>query len=616
MSLKTRFFVLSLVYIAATITFYLVMENQKDELRTIRHRIEDDWEETRLLMEMSGSINKIHLEFEERVLDADRDTMLRHLSEARAYSEEIRDHAEDDITGEQGEEQEFAALERLDEGLREWETFIRTIPPEDSTAEDCLRSMNAIYGRSMIAMGDYNQGALEELDASLNRLDRSEDILEDMSQTWMIGMFILLALAWLGFGVWMLRPIGKLQMMVRHVREGRFDSVANGRAPGEIGEVISSFQEMAAEVRSFTNDLEQRVQERTEELESSRRQLRQMLDRLPDAVGLATPDGRIVMANETYETLLSPKGASMLGEVRKSKSTPQGYRLWPGPDGTARVLDVQEFPINTSEGNPDVVLEYVRDMTRQVEVEAALASSQKLVAIGRLSSGMAHEINNPLTAIGACAEGLLKRLKAEQFERETFLDYLQTIYDEVFRCKEITERLLDLSRRREHEFTTFRPGDLLRDIALLVSKLAESKNVEIDNSAEDETELHSCPSAMRQVFLNLLMNAIEACDNGGKVQIATELRNDTLSVSIEDDGAGIDPQDTSHLFEPFFTRRRDRSGTGLGLYVCQGLVDALGGAIAAESEGPGKGSRFIVTLPLHPRNAAGEIRHEEVSPDE
>ncbi|MCB2154080.1 HAMP domain-containing protein [bacterium] len=606
MSLKTRFFVLSLLFVAGTVTFYLIMENQKEELRSIRHRIEDDWEETRLLMELSDQISDIHMEFEGSGLEADREMAMSHLGEALARAAEIRDHAEDDPTGDEGEEQELTSLARLDQTLHDLQAFINTSPAPGTTEEDLLRQMNALYGRSMIAIGNYNQGALEELDSSLDRLDRSEEVLENMSHTWTIGMFVLLALAWVGFGIWLLRPIRRLQKMVRYVRNGKFESVSGARAPGEIGEVISSFQDMATEIHYFTTQLEHRVQERTQELESSRRQLRQMLDLLPDAVGLATPDGKIVMANDTYRTLLSPDGVSKVKELQQGKRTPQGYFQWVSPDGTSRMLDVQELPIATVDGQTDVVLECVRDMTRQLEVEAALASSQKLAALGRLSSGMAHEINNPLTAIGACAEGLLKRLKADQLERETFFDYLQTIHDEVFRCKEITERLLDLSRRREHELKDFQPCDLIEDVTRLVGKLAESKGVTIESCLGDDAEIHSSPSAFRQVILNLLMNSIEACDNGGRIEIEGAWSNGDVQISIQDNGVGIAPEDLDHLFEPFFTRRRDQNGTGLGLYVCQGLIDALGGKLRAESEGRGKGSRFIVTLPRHPRTLTEE----------
>jgi signal transduction histidine kinase len=358
---------------------------------------------------------------------------------------------------------------------------------------------------------------------------------------------------------------------------------------------------MAASIGMFTENLESLVRQRTEELETSRAQLRRMLDGLPEAVALVErPDGRILFANAPWRSLLGEGAHSPVPALLKTPAGPEGCHAFEPPgEESPRQLAIITRELSPPEGSGSVVLEHVRDMTQQLRTNAALASSQKLASIGRLSSGIAHEINNPLTAIAACAEGLLKRIGTPRFEEDIVKEYLGTIHDEVFRCKEITGKLLESSRPHEPGMATCVPCELIHSAVQLTSPLAERSGVHIRIADCADADLISDGPTIRQILLNLLLNAVEASADGGEVVASCETEGPWCLLRVADTGRGIAPEDLQRLFEPFFTRRPDGSGTGLGLFVSQGLALALGGGIEAESQGPGCGALFTLRLPLN-----------------
>jgi signal transduction histidine kinase len=395
--------------------------------------------------------------------------------------------------------------------------------------------------------------------------------------------------------------------MVRRVRSRDFAiSEDPRREPREVGELMTSFVAMARELEAFTRDLEERVAERTAELEQERRRLKLIIDRLPDAVGLSGPDGALLVCNSTYERLLGGRDRSRVAQVLSGEATPQGYRRHADAEGESHLLDVRVYPLADDDEAQldDVQLEHLRDMTRLCNVEAALATSQKLAAIGRLASGIAHEINNPLTAIAACAEGLQRRLATPPLDHDTFAEYLEIVRREVFRCKEVTEKLLDLARPRREQPQRFLAMEPVSSTIRLLSPLAERRGIRLESTGGGDVEVDTDRRAVEQIVLNLLLNAIEASDDGGSVTLSIRAGQDDVEIVVVDKGHGIDPAVLPRLFEPFFTRRRKNNGSGLGLFVCQGLADALGGSIAVASDGPGRGATFSLRLP---RRLRGDV---------
>lgn len=599
MSLKQRFVILTLLYAVLVGYFVVFLEGQRGQVHRVRQGIEADWREVRTLFETQALLGRLKssLEAPDAARPEDVEMLLRDYDRA-IY--QLMEYAEQDLPGRADTPLEQGAVARLRDNAARWRALAERLHDPDSAPNDIARESAALFQQGSDAVMAFSRGAWHELDGSLGALGDSERRIEAITRTWTLGMIGLLAIGWLGFALWVMRPIRRLRHMVRTLRQRRFEDLAgDDDAHGEIGELMDSFANMSGEIQAFTEDLEGRVRQRTTELEASREQLRQMLDRLPDAVGLVLPDNSILMANATYRALVGEAGKSRLQEILAAPRTPQGYRAWTDDRGATRYLDVQTYLLTPrlEEPHRDVMLEYVRDMTRQYEVESALATSQKLAAIGRLSSGIAHEINNPLTAIGACAEGLLKRLRSDRLETETFAEYLKTIQEEVFRCKEITEKLLDYSRQREEAMALCQVGTIVDDIIRLAEPIAAKKGLRIAWRFDGNDEVFSNCRAIKQVLLNLVLNAIEACDQGGRIDILLAGRREDVAVEVRDNGVGFEPEEATRLFDAFYTRRRDGTGTGLGLFVCLGLTQALGGTLAANSAGPGAGACFTLTLP-------------------
>ncbi|MDH5695202.1 MAG: ATP-binding protein [Dehalococcoidia bacterium] len=231
---------------------------------------------------------------------------------------------------------------------------------------------------------------------------------------------------------------------------------------------------------------------------------------------------------------------------------------------------------------------------KQLQKELNLAS--RLASVGRLAAGIAHEINNPLTAILGFSQRLLRKSTDAKVNRD-----LEIIRSEAQRAANVVENLLTFARRRE-------PKKEYSDINDIVQKALQLRAYELKtNNIEVVTDLApSSPKAMvdfhqiQQVFLNLILNAEQAmseASRGGKLTIKTQDIKDYIRISFTDDGLGIPAEHLDKVFDPFFTTRGEGSGTGLGLSVCHGIVAEHGGRIYARSK-PGKGTTFFVELPI------------------
>ena len=236
-------------------------------------------------------------------------------------------------------------------------------------------------------------------------------------------------------------------------------------------------------------------------------------------------------------------------------------------------------------------------------LDRQLIQAQKLASIGELSSGIAHEINNPLAVIAREVEWVQSILKDEDLSERKSLDdiedSLREINRQVDRCQEITYKLLDFARKQEPLLQSLNVNALMEDMVKLVEKVTTKKKVRFVRSyREDLPVLHTDGPLLRQVFLNLLNNAVYAVEDQGTVTVATRLEDDgRVTVTVSDDGCGIPPENLNRVFDPFFTTKPQGKGTGLGLSLCHGIVSKLGGTLSAASR-TGEGATFTVRLPL------------------
>lgn len=241
---------------------------------------------------------------------------------------------------------------------------------------------------------------------------------------------------------------------------------------------------------------------------------------------------------------------------------------------------------------------------RQNKALHSIAYTNKMASIGRMAAGVAHEINNPLAIINENA-GLIKDLvsiKKELPDKDRLLKIAETVLKSVDRCSTITHRLLGFAKRMDPLVERIALGSLIEEVLSFQGKEAEYRSIAINVAVPDDLPtIQSDRGQLQQVFLNILSNAFAAVDDGGRIDISMKQEGEnTVLVTISDDGPGIPEELIDRVFEPFFSTKSDY-GTGLGLSITFGIVEKLGGRIDVQSE-VGEGASFNVRLPLTSRS--------------
>lgn len=256
-----------------------------------------------------------------------------------------------------------------------------------------------------------------------------------------------------------------------------------------------------------------------------------------------------------------------------------------------------------------------RDLEQKVaDTSRELVRAERLASVGHLAAGVAHEINNPLGIIAGHAELALRRIdrqaaadaKGEPGPDQALRQTLQVVCDEAFRCKQITEKLLSLSRGGSDVRQPVSLGRIAAEVASLVADLPRyrSKRVEVDVEDEPAMTVNGSEAELKQVVLNLTLNALEAVDDdGGRVRLRGQrVRSDQgprVQLQVTDNGRGMTAATLARVFEPFYTERRGvgEPGTGLGLSISHAIVADHEGRLTAASQGPGRGATFTIDLP-------------------
>ncbi|HSQ78282.1 MAG TPA: ATP-binding protein [Nitrospirota bacterium] len=280
--------------------------------------------------------------------------------------------------------------------------------------------------------------------------------------------------------------------------------------------------------------------------------------------------------------------------------------------GGGNIFHFWAYPLIDEDGRLYAIVHYLKDVTAQKRLEQQLIRSDKLASLGTLVAGVAHEINNPLGIIAAYSEALLDRSSEKALNGikafEDFPEYLRTIHNEIFRCKTILKSLLEFARPSGGTFREIDINELIKEVLLLLqhrtAKLKHTLELDLDREVP---KIYADAGSLRQLMMNLLLNAIYFTPEGGSIFIKTETddapREDAVGacpnrirLSVRDTGAGIPRDLINKVFDPFVTTKPVGEGTGLGLTICHKIVEEHGGAIDVESE-PGKGATFIITLP-------------------
>jgi two-component system, NtrC family, sensor kinase len=266
------------------------------------------------------------------------------------------------------------------------------------------------------------------------------------------------------------------------------------------------------------------------------------------------------------------------------------------------------------------------DLARQVnERSRQLVRSERMVSVGFLAAGVAHEINNPLASILFCAEALERRLQdvlsalaatangSPPAEAEVLARYLKMIQQEALRCKDITQKLLDFSRTGDRRKEPTDLTGLIRGVLEVARHLPSSRGKSVTFEPGGYIVAPVNGQDLKSVILNLVVNALDSMDDGGQLAISLTTSAGYAELVFADTGCGMSPEVLQNIFEPFYTKSRTGKGTGLGLFISHQIVDQHAGTITATSAGPGAGSTFTVRIPL--QLAPGTVQPSDSDPE-
>ena len=351
------------------------------------------------------------------------------------------------------------------------------------------------------------------------------------------------------------------------------------------------------------------------ELLRSRNTLRAFFDSTPTSIYIVDRNYTLIAINMSRARIVQQQPSEIVGKLchRKlfnrdepcagcrvgetmlsGKDTQRIERRWE-KDGNPLEYEITTYPIHNENGEIIQAFIFEEDVTEKRRLEATIVQSEKLAAVGQLAAGVAHEINNPLTAIIANAQ-LLKRMIPEDEEMLEMLDLISTAGD---RASQVVRNLLDFSRKEHYDFAPTNINDTISKSIALVQHELLSRSIELTFDPEENlpTVLASYPH-LQGVWLNLILNAVDAIDDDvGKISVVTKKFGNEIRVTIADTGKGIPQERISRIFEPFYTTKEPGRGTGLGLSVCHRTIKQHGGHILVDSQ-IGSGTEFTVIIPI------------------
>ncbi len=405
---------------------------------------------------------------------------------------------------------------------------------------------------------------------------------------------------------------------------------------GPLVVAIGASQLVASRQRHLESDLSSLVDQKTGALRASEERYRGLVEHAPIGVAsidragnvLATtarlfemlglpPERRQAPANLLLHPALQASGAAaVIARTLDSGQVLATAARYPNANGRALELAVVIAPQRTADGDVSGALLLVEDVTEQRSVAARLRQSQKMESIGQLASGIAQGIDPPLAQVRANlavlkndCDGLRKTLTASG-RNETHAARFAELEELIDESSEGVERAIAITRDMRDAASCGPLGAepvALHEVLEAVARMASTQRrggVEIVTRFGDVPRIEGNAGQLRQVFLNLVMNAVQAVDENGRVEIETQCEGGGVRVRVRDDGPGIAAEHRDRLFVPFFTTKPAGEGTGLGLFLSYQIVQSHGGEIHVESE-PGSGATFDVWLPLARAGARG-----------
>ena len=422
----------------------------------------------------------------------------------------------------------------------------------------------------------------------------------------------------IGFKRIILDRIAQLRTAAGKMEKGDFTASVVIPTQDELGQLAGTFNRMAENLRRSL-----------ERIESARAYLEGLINSIDDGVAVIKRGGTFILVNDSYLRMFDRQDEdrrisldASIGEInvfhgewcqeeKKRCNICQALETgmfsnrvvtYHANDGTEKMYESYVSVITSDENGACEVVEDLRDITLRKKLESQMMQTEKLVSVGKLAAGVAHEINNPMASITTCAEGLMRMVDELQIEgdnKDDLYEYLQTIRSSAFRCKAITERLLNFSSAQDGEFELADINEVIKESVRLAEYDISAKGVSLNTRlTPGMPQVSLSRVTFPQVVVNLLLNSLYAVQRGGSIMLRTFAHDGKVFFEVEDDGAGIGSQDINQVFEPFFSTKKTGEGTGLGLSICRTIVDNHHGEIAIESK-QNEGTKVTVTLPAN-----------------
>lgn len=372
--------------------------------------------------------------------------------------------------------------------------------------------------------------------------------------------------------------------------------------------------------RSFVRDITDR-KKREEEII----RLAHTLRSIGECVVIADKEGRVSFVNESFERVVGYSSEEMLGSeisALASDSSPVNMKAevlektlklgeWQG-ELLFRNKDKKEFPvylftslIRDEDNNPLALAVVFRDISEHKRLQMELLQSEKMASIGQFAAGVAHEIRNPLSVIGSSIYYLNDVLPGGD---KNVKEHLKIIQEEISRCQRIINQLLVFSRKAKSEAEECDLNSLIDDTLSLVGTELRANNISVVKDLSPIPTLRLNKDDIKQVLLNLILNARDAMPKGGTLTIITRASSDgRVDLVVSDTGCGIPSKELERIFLPFYTTKETGSGTGLGLYSVHSAVKRARGSVCVDSK-EGRGSTFTITLPCKDGRRKGSKR--------
>lgn len=408
------------------------------------------------------------------------------------------------------------------------------------------------------------------------------------------------------------RPLNKLISITNKIGEGYLSKRVDDDSPDEIEMLTRGYSQMAGKLEEYYKEMDEKIK-------TQQKYLLNILNDSADGIVSLDENDRIVTWNKGAELIYGYKASEIVGKslevlipedlkrngemekmnrILQEKGFLRHYeteRITKG--GKKIVIDITKTLMKNDEGKVVGSSAIIKDITERRELEKRLVQTEKLTAMGQIAANIAHEIKNPLMGISGSVQVLMKKYKSYP----TMVDTLSKVFEQVQRLDSTLKGLLSFARPQTPYFSKQEINEIIEQILFFIMPQARERKIEIVKELSRELPKISLdPDQIKQVFLNIILNAIHAMPEGGKLSILTThsnggSRENKIKVAVADTGTGIPENLRDEIFKPFFTTKM--KGTGLGLVITRNIIKEHGGDISFTSK-VNEGSSFEITLPV------------------